>query len=106
MALNKYIVQEGQSLYDVALQKYGTLDELFTIFVDNPTIDINTDLQALTELLIDDTIVGDEEIKGHYIRTTFITNNADENFLTIVDQKQFNDLAPFDFNDGTPFEFN
>lgn len=106
MALEKYIVQEGQNLYDVVLLKYGTLDNIFTIFVDNASIDINTDLQALDELLIDTEVVGDNEIKGQYIRTTFITNNADADFIPFIDTKQFNDLVPFDFNDTTPYDFN
>lgn len=106
MALNKFIVQEGQNLYDVVLQNYGTLEEIFTIFVANPSIDINTDLVALQELKIDDTITGDTDIKGQYIRTAYVTNNADAGFIPIVDQKQFNDGDPFDFNDGDPYQFN
>lgn len=106
MALEKYIAQEGQSIYDVVLQNYGTLDELFTIFVDNPSLTINDDLTALQELQINTDIVGNEDIKKEYFTTSFITNNADGNFTPVIDQKQFNDLTPFDFNDGEPYEFN
>ena len=53
MAANKYIVQEGQNIYDIAVQEYGDLEQLFTIFVKNPEININTDLTALQELNID-----------------------------------------------------
>lgn len=106
MAIVRYTTQEGQNLYDVALQNYGTLEELFNIFALNEGVDINTDLTALQELKIDNAIAGDQDIKGQYIRTSYVTNNADGNFIAIVDQKQFNDLVPFDFNDGTPYEFN
>ena len=106
MATVRTKTQEGQSLYDVVLQNYGTLDELFTIFVLNPTLTINDDLQSLQEVKIDTTITGDEEIKAQYLKTSFITNNADGNYTPIIDQKQFNDLTPFDFNDGEPYEFN
>jgi hypothetical protein len=106
MALNKYIVQEGQSLYDVVLMKYGTLDELFTIFVANPSLTINDDLTALQEVYIDTNIVGEEDIKTRFNTTQYVTNNADENYTPIIDQKQFNDLTPFDFNDDEPYEFN
>lgn len=106
MALTKYIVQEGQNIFDVVLLKYGTLDNLFTIFVDNAAININSDLTPLSEVLIDSTIIGRKEIKTEYLLTSYVTNNADNDFLTISDQKQFQDGAPFDFQDGEPYEFN
>lgn len=106
MALKTFTVQEGQNLYDVALQNYGTLESLFTIFVDNPSLTINDDLVALQDVKIDDTVEGDKDITGQYIRTAQVTNNADGNYIAVIDQKQFNDLEPFDFNDGTPYEFN
>ena len=106
MALENFTVQEGQSIYDVVLQKYGTLDNLFTIFVDNATLTINDDLTSLQQVKIDTDIVGNEDIKNQYIRTSFITNNADADYTEIIDQKQFNDLTPFDFNDSEPYEFN
>ena len=106
MALNKITIQEGQSLYDVAMMYYGTLDELFTIFVNNPDLDINSNLEALSEVVIDDSITGDEDVKRHYVRTTYITNNDDGLYVPLAEQKQFNDLTAFDFNDGVPFQFN
>lgn len=106
MALIEYTVAEGQSVYDVALMKYGTLNELFQLFVDNPTININSDLTAGTVLLIDDTIVGEENIKSKYLLSNFVTNNADNNFVAQVLQKQFMNGDPFDFQNGDPFEYN
>jgi hypothetical protein len=106
MAIIRTKAQEGQSLYDVVLQNYGTLDNIFTIFVDNPSLTINDDLEPLQEVKIDTSITGDTDIKGEYLRTDFVTNNADDNYTPILDQKQFNDLVPFDFNDGEPYEFN
>ena len=106
MALNRYTVQEGQSLYDVVLQEYGTLDNLFSIFVDNTSLTINDDLTALQEVKIDTAIVGNTDIKGQYVRRSHITNNADADFTPVITQKQFNDLTPFDFNNSDPYEFN
>jgi len=106
MALEKYIVQEGQNIYDVVLLKYGTLDQLFTIFVDNPSININTDILAQDEILINTDVVGQQEIKTEYLLTNYVTNNADNDFIAIIDQKQFQDGEPFDFQDGEPFQFN
>lgn len=105
MALNKYITQEGQNIYDVVLQNYGTLDELFTIFADNPALTINTDLTGLQELFINSEIVGDETIKNNYLTTSRVTNNADNNFVAVINQKQFEDGEPFDFEDGEPYQF-
>lgn len=105
MALDKYITQEGQNIYDVVLQKYGTLDELFTIFADNPALTINTDLVGLQELLIDSEIVGDETVKNNYLTKSKITNNADNDFVAVINQKQFEDGTPFDFEDDEPYQF-
>lgn len=106
MALEKYIAQEGQSIFDVVIQKYGTLDELFAIFADNEALTINTDLTGLQEVLIDGEIVGDLTIKNKYLVTSHTTNNADNDFVAVVDQKQFMNEDPFDFMNGEPYQFN
>jgi len=106
MAQKKYIVQEGQNIYDVALQNYGTLDELFTIFVDNPNLTINDDLTGLQEVFINTEIVGDQTIKNNYITTSKVTNNADANFVPFIDSKQFEDGEPVQFEDGEIYQFN
>lgn len=106
MALEKFIIQEGQNIFDIALLKFGTLDELFSIFVDNPDFNINTDILAQDEILIDTDIVGRQEIKTEYLLTSYVTNNADNDFIPFLDQKQFQDDEPFDFQDDEPYQFN
>lgn len=106
MAKIKYIVQEGQSIWDVVLLKYGTIEEIGTFLADNTDLTFNTDLTALQEVVINTDVVGDQTIKNNYIITNFVTNNADEGFVAILDQKQFQNGDPFDFQNGDPFQFN
>lgn len=105
MALDKYIVKEGQSIFDVVIQKYGTLNELFTIFVDNPSLTVNTDLTGLQEVVINSDIVGDEGIKNNYLVTDHTTNNKDADFVAIINQKQFEDGDAFDFENNDTYQF-
>ena len=106
MALVKHIVQEGQSIFDVVLQKYGTLDNLFSIFVNNPSININSVLEAQTDLLIDTEIVGQQQIKTEFLLKSYVTNNNDDGFISLIPQKQFQNGEPFNFMNDEPFIFN
>ena len=74
MAKIKYIVQEGQSIWDVVLLKYGTLEEVGTFLADNTNLTFNTDLTALQEVFINTDVVGEADIKNNYIITNFVTN--------------------------------
>ena len=106
MAANKYIVQEGQNIYDIAVQEYGDLEQLFTIFVKNPEININTDLTALQELNIDAIGQGNEDVKTDFNRTNYITNNADNNYTPEEGSKLFQDGDGVLFQNGSLYNFN
>lgn len=99
-------VQEGQNIFDVVVQNFGNLDNLFTIFASNASLTINTDLTPLSKLIIDDSVNFEKGVVNYFITSNFITNNADNNFVAAIDQKQFEDGEPFDFEDGEPFKFN
>jgi membrane-bound lytic murein transglycosylase MltF len=106
MALNKYNVQEGQGLFDVVLMQHGTLEALFSFLAENPTLTVNTELTAQSEVIINTEIKGDADITNKYITSGFITNNQDEGFIASLAQKQFQNGDAFDFQDGEPFEYN
>lgn len=106
MALEKYIVKEGQNIFDVVLQNYGTLDELFSIFTNNAALTINTDLTALQEVVINTEITGNLTVKNKYITAAHVTNNADGAFVPVINQKQFMNGDPFDFMNGDPYQFD
>lgn len=50
--MNTYTIKEGQTLLDVALQVYGSVDYLVKLCYDN-TIELNEDLAGGTKLLYD-----------------------------------------------------
>lgn len=106
MASKKIIVQEGQSWYDIALQEFGTLENIFSIFVSNPNLDINTPPAPLAALTIDADGIGDEIIKIAYTRDKYVTSNADSDFVAADGNYLFQNGDDFIFMDGLGYEFN
>lgn len=96
----------GQNFFDIVLQYYGTLDNLSDFLADNKNTDLNVNITSGQELIINDSSVFDETIKNEYIKTEHITNNQDENFISIIEQKEFEDGELFYFENEEPFEFN
>lgn len=47
-------VQHGQSIWDIALQEYGSVEAVFTLISDNPDVltDLDVDLMPGQKLLI------------------------------------------------------
>lgn len=39
-------VEQGQDIFDIAIQEYGGVDALFVVLEDNASIDLTTELQA------------------------------------------------------------
>ena len=106
MAEKKVTIQDGQSWYDIALQEYGTLENIFSIFVSNPNLDINLPPVPGDIITIDAEGIGDETIKISYTRENYITSNADSNFIAVEGSFIFQDLNEFVFMDGIGYDFN
>ena len=56
-------VKYGQSIFDVCLENYGSLEYLFTLLADND-LTINSKLQSGQEIVINNLGIGDENIKS------------------------------------------
>lgn len=69
------IVQEGQNLFDVTTEQFGTLEELFTLLIDND-LPINTRIISGQELVINKIDVGDEDVKNFVVLKNITMNNA------------------------------
>ena len=69
------IVQEGQNLFDVTTEQFGTLEELFTLLIDND-LPVNTRLISGQELVINKIDVGDEDVKNFVVLKNITMNNA------------------------------
>lgn len=57
------IAQSGQSILDVCLQEYGTLEQLNKLLKDNG-LNFNSKLTEGQDIVIDNANVGDEDIKN------------------------------------------
>jgi len=68
------IVRDDQNLYDVTLQEFGTLEELFVVIDDN-NIDVNKRVAAGQDLITNNENVGDESVKGFYKLNAIFPNN-------------------------------
>ena len=69
------LVQEGQNLFDVTTEQFGTLEELFTLLIDND-LPINTRIISGQELVINKIDVGDEDVKNFVVLKNITMNNA------------------------------
>ena len=100
-------IQEGQSVFDVILQEFGTLENIGDFLTDNPTLTVNDELESGDEVEINSDNLGDEDIKTRFVKISFVTNNKDTNFIeSVQDQFQFQNGDAFDFQNGDAFEFN
>lgn len=99
--------QEGQNIFDLVIQEFGTLDNLTNFLFDNPSIGINDDLVSGQKVEIISDNLGNEDVKARYVKLNFVTNNKDSNFIASVqDQFQFQNGDGFEFQNGDAFEFN
>jgi len=71
-------VQDGQNIFDVCLQEFGTLEELSKFLEDND-LTLNTKLTAGRELIVNKANVGDENVKD-FVVLKDITFNNDQGF--------------------------
>ena len=74
------IADNEQSIYDVILQEFGTLDEAATMLADND-LSFNSKLSSGQELVINNTGVGDNRIKNFVILKNKRFNNFQGSFI-------------------------
>lgn len=68
MKFKEIYIRANQSIYDIAVQEYGHVDHVFQILKDNPSLDLNTDLDAGAVIKIDTTLaVVDKDVQDHFI---------------------------------------
>jgi len=68
------IVKNGQSVFDITTQEFGTLEELFTLLVDND-LNANSKLISGQELIINKIGKGEENIKSFITLGGIVFNN-------------------------------
>ena len=67
-------VLDGQSLFDIATQEFGSLEDLFVLLTDN-NLAINERLTSGQDLVINKTGVGNEDIKKFVTLKDITMNN-------------------------------
>lgn len=65
---------KNQSIFDVSVQEFGNLEELFTLLDDN-NLTLNTKLVSGQDLLINKTNTGDENVKDFISLNNLTLNN-------------------------------
>lgn len=77
-------VQEGQSIFDIAEERFGTIEEIFEI-IDQNGFTFNTLINSGQKLNISNYGIGDEDIKDYYKRNNIRPNN-DQDYPTTGSQ--------------------
>lgn len=70
--------QENQSVYDICTQEFGDIEQLFILLEDN-NLSISSKLQAGQELLINNSGIGNKEVKDYiYLQEIKLNNGQNE----------------------------
>jgi len=75
-----YITKYNQSIYDVCLQTYGTLDYLLKLVTDNNINNLNTQILTKTSFIFDERLVIDRLLKDNNNRQNVTYNTATQVF--------------------------
>lgn len=78
--VSKAKVQIGQTLLDIALQTYGTVESVIDVMQDNGITDI-TEVVEGRELLIDSSKIQNAEVVAYYSRNDIEPNTGDNLFI-------------------------
>ena len=68
------IVQEGQNIFDITTESFGTLEQLFTLLNDN-NLAVNAKLISGQELVINKINIGNEDVKNFIVLQNITMNN-------------------------------
>lgn len=71
---NNINVKSGQNIWDVALQEFGDIEQVFTLINDND-LNLNFKLQSNQIITINNSNVGNENIKNFYKFSALNLNN-------------------------------
>lgn len=74
------VVKNGQDIFDVVLQEFGTLDNLGQFITDNG-LSINDYISSGQELTINNENTGELRVKNSFEKANFVVMNADEEQL-------------------------
>lgn len=68
------MIREGQSIYDICIQNFGTLESIFDFLTPN-NLNFSSKLQSGIELTIDNEKKGTKRVKDYFIINGIFVNN-------------------------------
>lgn len=68
-------VLEGQNIFDIQVQEFGSLEDLFILLNDN-SLSVNEKLVSGQDLVVNKTNVGDEDVKKFVVLKDITMHNA------------------------------
>lgn len=89
-------VKDNQSIFDITIEQFGTLENLLTLIVDN-SLSPGFKLSAGQELVINNTDTGNEEIKAFFKLGNIAVNNDQQKGLPPIDAGDYNNDFANDF---------
>jgi hypothetical protein len=78
----KVIVKERQTIWDLAIQEYGSVDGAFKILADNLGIDLETDLVPNSILLINSDPINKDVVNYLVEKSISLANQPDKTDLS------------------------
>ena len=91
------IVLEGQNLFDIVTENFGTLEELFTLLNDN-NLAVNAKLISGQDLVINKINIGDENVKNFVVLRNITMNNDQGEKVPPLLSGDFNSDFSNDYN--------
>lgn len=94
-------IEAGQDIFDLCIQEYGTIEEMFRFLGDNTGLSLTSNLQAGSTAIIqseaDDAL--ELELLQHFRKNRIIVNNHDdaENKDYLLQENDFKILQENDF---------
>lgn len=85
--MKKVTVIEGQSIWDISLQQYGSIEGVFQLLMDNSQFEnVNSDIFPGMELLVSESIVNNK-----------VSEYYDNNKVSVISGRKLNALV-YQFN--------
>ena len=102
--MSTLIVREGQSIFDICIWKYGTLNEISRLTTDN-NVNYDGDVAQGDTMVFDPSLaIGNYQNKTFFERKKLIPVSFVEN-VREINNFVFKDGTNFIFKDGTNFIF-
>ena len=92
MAIRKIQVFEGQGIFDIAIQEYGSIENTFDLLAENTSLVFDSSLSSGLELKVDTDDKGVSDVKNKIRQDDFKVVNSQQVDESTVEGDYNNDL--------------